>query len=131
MAGNSVKDTLVEGSECCRYWLLLPVMLDIALGVLNLVSTLQSLVEAFDQDGHTIGRVQTLIRVHLSRRIGVSCHLQDIIYCCCRSLQGSNSSCTRSIIYVEEAPEHFKTEAEHKQLPIDSQSEKFLLFICS
>lgn len=42
-----------------------PVVLDIALRDLDLVCTLQCLVETLDQQRHTVGRVQALVRVHM------------------------------------------------------------------
>ena len=51
----------------------------IALGVLDLVGALQGLVDAFDQQGHAVDRVEALVRVHLSREVGVGrAHCQPL-----------------------------------------------------
>ena len=53
-----------------------PVVVDLALGVLDLVGPLQCLVQALHVHRHAVGRVQALVRVHLAPRVGIACHLQ-------------------------------------------------------
>lgn len=50
-------------------------MLGTALSMLNLVSTLQGLVEALNQQGHAVSGVEALIGVHMTRCIGIACDL--------------------------------------------------------
>jgi hypothetical protein len=41
------------------------------LGVMDLVSAMQGAVNVFDQHGGTIDGIKTLIRIHLSRAVGI------------------------------------------------------------
>ena len=54
--------------------------LDVVLSVLNLVCTLQGVVDALHERGNTVAGVQALVRVHLACHIGVSGHLQPRCY---------------------------------------------------
>lgn len=48
---------------------------DVAFGMLNLVGALEGVVDALHQGGNAVDRVQALVRIHLARHIGVTCHL--------------------------------------------------------
>ena len=50
-------------------------MLQIALSKLNLISTLQGLIEALDQQWHAIGWVEALVWVDMPGSIGITSHL--------------------------------------------------------
>ena len=47
----------------------------VTLGVVDLVGPLERLVDALDDGGHRVDRVEALIRVHLTGEVGISRHL--------------------------------------------------------
>ena len=52
-----------------------PVDVGFSVHVMNLVGTQKRVVDAFDHFGHRVDRIQALVRVHLSRGVGVAGHL--------------------------------------------------------